>query len=120
MSLPKWINLEETGKQHRKKSDQQEKRIAKKLGGRVTANSGARFGENDVLTDTLDMEIKGTKKKQYTLKLSDLDKMVRKSRSNRYPAFLIEFFDDNGNPIRSMILTDFSDFLEMTGMNTEE
>lgn len=42
----------------RERSKKQESRIAKKLRGYTTINSGATFGQNDVITDFCEIEAK--------------------------------------------------------------
>lgn len=69
--LPSWLNRE---KPTRKRSDKQEKRLAKQMGGVQYAGSGSVFGENDVKTKDFSIEAKTTEKKQYTLKVDDIKK----------------------------------------------
>ena len=53
----------------RERSKKQESRIAKKLRGYTTINSGATFGQNDVITDFCEIETKTTAHESYSLKL---------------------------------------------------
>lgn len=62
----------------RKLSDIQEKAIAKKIGGKVTSNSGGtKFGGGDVLTNTFLIEAKTCMKdkKSFSIKKEWLEKM---------------------------------------------
>lgn len=54
------------------RSQRQERRIARRLGGRTTPGSGNGVRKNDVRTDGLSLEMKTTANKQYTLKAADL------------------------------------------------
>lgn len=56
-----------------RRSQQQEKRVANRLGGTVNSGSGNGWlRKNDVRTPELSVELKYTAKRQYTLKLDDL------------------------------------------------
>lgn len=86
--IPKWLEKEEST---RDRSTRQEKRLAKELGGRVTMNSGATFFENDIVTDTMEVEAKTTSKASFIVKEADLEKMALKCDSKKFPIMLIEF-----------------------------
>jgi len=107
MGRPKWLGEE---KSTRDRSYKQEKRLAKKFGGRPTANSGARFGENDVKTDEYSIEAKTTGKKQFTIKQADLDLMEAKTPVGKIPLFAINF-EQSG---KEYILLSQNDFLTLT------
>lgn len=109
MGNPKWLD----GKPEptRKASEKQESRIAKELGGRKTANSGASFGENDIKTPDYDIEAKTTKSDQYILKMADINTMERKADKNKIPLFIIEFAKTG----REFVLMDKEDFLHLSG-----
>lgn len=76
---------------NRKRSDKQEKKLAKEFGGKTTINSGATFGQNDIITPVFEIEAKTTSKKSFTLKLEDLKKLQRKCDKNKVPIFIVEF-----------------------------
>ena len=51
----------------RERSRKQESRLAKQLNGYTTINSGATFGQNDVITDFCEVEAKTTEKESFSL-----------------------------------------------------
>lgn len=106
---PAWLGKE---KSTRQKSDKQENRLAKTFSGKKTANSGARFGENDVTTPEFEIEAKTTEKKQYILKLEDWQKMQKKARVDKKALYIVEFAG-NGEEIVMLNLTDFLDLLKL-------
>ena len=59
----------------RERSKKQESRIAKKLRGYTTINSGATFGQNDVIS----------------LKLSEWVKLKKKCSAKKIPIFVVDF-----------------------------
>lgn len=82
-----------------KRSRQQEGRIAKDMGGRVTPGSGNGWAtKNDVKTDTLSVEIKYTDAKSYSLKHADLQKAERQALldGGREFAFIVGFGEKSG------------------------
>lgn len=79
------------GKTTRARSGKQESRLAKELNGHTTINSGATFGQNDVVTDFCEIEAKTTKKESYSLKLSDWRLLRKKCVGNKLPIFIIDF-----------------------------
>jgi len=92
-------NLYETGEKPRvgksdsqKRSQRQEKRAAKRIGGDVQPASGAGSSKGDVRKafDTR-MECKLTRSKSFSLKLSELEKIEREASSGEKPVFEIEF-----------------------------
>lgn len=87
-TTPKWLQVKETT---RSRSKKQESKIAKDLKGRPTLNSGACFGENDVLTDYAEIEAKTTKKESFVLKVSDIEKMNKKCALGKLPIFVIDY-----------------------------
>ena len=72
MALPKWLKKENNTPQ--KEGRKFEKRYAKKVGGRTQPGSGMfpHFKE-DVVEGEYLVQLKYTTKKQFTLKLSDLE-----------------------------------------------
>jgi hypothetical protein len=76
-----------------KRSQKQEKRAAKRTGGRVQPGSGSKPGaKGDVRNaGALRMECKTTTKKSFTLKLSELEKLEGEATSGENPVFEIEF-----------------------------
>lgn len=70
-----------------------EKRVAKMVGGRTRPASGARWhAKGDVVTTTHLLQIKATTKKQYVLKLADLQTIERQAAGeDRDAAMVIEF-----------------------------
>lgn len=79
------------GKTTRERSGKQESRLAKQLNGHTTINSGATFGQNDVVTDFCEIEAKTTSKESYSLKLSDWRILRKKCATNKIPIFIVDF-----------------------------
>lgn len=75
----------------RARSGRQESRIARELKGRVTINSGATFGQNDVFTDYCEVEAKTTGKESFSLKLSDWRKLRKKCSTTKIPILVVDF-----------------------------
>lgn len=98
----------------RKRSEKHEKSIAKKFGGgRLTSNSGARFGENDVRTDQFDIEAKTTDSEGYRITAAELRQIRNKSSAGRIPAQIINF-NKYGE---EYIILSTADFLDLTGLD---
>lgn len=75
----------------RQRSGKQESRIARQLNGHTTINSGATFGQNDVITDFCEVEAKTTSKESFSLKLSDWRLLRKKCAGNKIPIFIVDF-----------------------------
>lgn len=75
----------------RERSGKQESRIARQLNGHTTINSGATFGQNDVITDFCEVEAKTTTKESFSLKLSDWRVLRKKCAGNKIPIFVVDF-----------------------------
>lgn len=75
----------------RKRSSKQESRIAKQLKGHTTINSGATFGQNDVVTDFCEVEAKTTNKESFALKLSDWRLLRKKCSIGKMPILVVDF-----------------------------
>lgn len=75
----------------RSRSSKQESNIAKRLNGHVTINSGATFGQNDVINDFCEVEAKTTKKESFSLNLSDWRLLRKKCASNKIPILVVDF-----------------------------
>lgn len=87
--LPKWITKDKS----KKKSQKQERRLAKKLkDGRVQAGSGSLWGaKGDVRTKIHLIELKRTDKLSISLKKEWLDKITKEAlKDNRIPSLGIE------------------------------
>lgn len=70
MSLPKWLQP----KSPQTKGRDYEKRLAKKVGGRVQPASGATpLYKEDISTDIFLIQVKTTEKNSYTIKVKDLE-----------------------------------------------
>lgn len=75
-----------------KRSRQQEKRAAKRVGGWVQPASGAGRAKGDVrVPGELRMECKFTRANSYSLRLNLLEKLEREATTGENPAFEIEF-----------------------------
>jgi hypothetical protein len=90
MSKPKWLQKKENPTT-RSRSKKQETRIAKLLSGQTTLNSGATFGQNDVITDYCEVEAKTTAKNSHSLKVSEWKKLVDKCSTKKIPIYQVEF-----------------------------
>lgn len=104
MAKPKWAD-----KAVRSKSEQREKNLSSLLNGRKTVNSGATFGENDVKTQSLDIEHKYTDKSQFIVKMDTIVKMEEKCPIGKIPVLVIEFAQEN----RKFALVDLEDLMLM-------
>lgn len=70
MALPKWIRRKSPQDEGRR----YEKKLAKKIGGRVQPASGATpFYKEDISSDIWLVQVKTTTKDSYTLKIKDLE-----------------------------------------------
>lgn len=88
---PKYLDKLLEGSSTRERSSKQESRLAKELRGKVTINSGATFGQNDVFTDFCEVEAKTTQKESFSLKLSDWRKLKKKCDCGKFPIMVIDF-----------------------------
>lgn len=88
---PKYLDKLYNGKTTRERSSKQESRIASEINGRTTINSGATFGENDVVNDFMEVEAKTTIHDSFSLKLADFRKLKKKAKVNKIPALVIDF-----------------------------
>ena len=93
MGSPKFKYMENlfTPKTTRQRSSKQESRLAKQLHGHTTINSGATFGQNDVVTDFCEIEAKTTLKESFSLKLSDWRILRKKCAGDKIPIFIIDY-----------------------------
>lgn len=89
-SQPAWLGGKKV-KSTRYRSAKQESRIAQELKGRTTINSGATFGENDVITDFCEVEAKITGKESFRLTYADWQKLNKKIEFGKIPIFVVEF-----------------------------
>lgn len=110
-SKPKWLNKE---KSTREKSNKQETRLGKQFGGRKTANSGATFGQNDVVTPEFEIEAKTTESKQFILKIDDLRKMQKKCKFDKIALFIVEYANEG----EEVVILHTADFLNLIGVTT--
>ena len=101
---PKFLTKETTT---RDRSSKQEKRLAKNLGGRVTINSGATFGENDIIGDSFEIEAKTTQKGSFIVKESEFEKMALKCDKKKMPIMVIEF-EKTGRKVAVLHLDDLT------------
>ena len=101
-----WLGKE---KPTRKQSGKQESRLAKQFGGKPTANSGAKFHQNDVVTPEYEIEAKTTSSKQFILKVETIEEMNRKCRFGKTPLLIIEF---QGSGLEMVVLSN-NDFQQL-------
>lgn len=90
MSGTKW--LDETPRSKRKKSHNQEKRAAKRFGGRTQVASGALSAKGDVKLPIHLMEMKRTDKAHITISVEWLEKIRKEAivMENRIPVIGLE------------------------------
>lgn len=105
---PNWLGKD---KPTRHGSEKQEKRLAKEFGGKKTANSGARFSQNDVVSKEFDIEAKTTKHNQFILKVDDLQKMHRKAGLEKIALFIIEYSEAG----EEVVVLNKADFFTLIG-----
>lgn len=105
MKEPKWLQNINEKPSTRSRSGKQESRIAKELKGTTTINSGATFGQNDVLTDYAEIEAKTTSKESFSLKVADLDKLHKKCSPVKIPIMVIDFEESK----KSVAVISYSD-----------
>lgn len=105
MKQPKWIAEFGKEKSTRKRSYNQETRLAKQLGGKISINSGATFGQNDLFTDYAEIEAKTTTKDSYSVKIKDWDKLLFRTPLNKMSFMVIDFEKHK----KSLAVIDFED-----------
>lgn len=118
-------NLYETGSRPRpgktvnqKRSQKQEKRAAKKFGGRVQAGSGSGAEKGDVREPHYSrQEHKTTSAKSYGLKLAELQKIEAECSSGETPSFHITF--DGVHPAKTYVVIPEYLFEHFTNMESE-
>lgn len=88
---PKWLNKKMEPESTRARSTRQEKKVAFMLGGKVTKNSGATYGQNDVLQESCEVECKTTSHSSFRLTIADWEKAEQKCDLNKVPLMVIEF-----------------------------
>lgn len=86
-----YMNKMSAEKTTRERSGKQESNIAKDLKGKTTINSGATFGQNDVLTDFCEVEAKTTCKESFAITLADWRKLRKKCDPAKFPIFVVDF-----------------------------
>lgn len=92
-----------------------EQREADLRGGRVQPGSGSQWhSKGDVKTATHLVQVKSTEKKQYVLKLSDLEQIEREAlNNNRDPEMVVVFLTSTG-PRRYRIIRDYGTTTEIS------
>jgi hypothetical protein len=105
---PKWLENADKNDHTRKRSGKQEKKLSKQFKGRTTINSGATFRQNDVMSDTHDIEAKTTRSSQFVLKESDLEKMAQRVTGGRTPAYIVQF-EKSG---KSYVIVELQEYLD--------
>ncbi len=87
---PKWQEALEKDEPVRKRSVKQESNLAKSLKGVTTFNSGATFGQNDVLTDYCEIEVKYTDKDSFRIDLKTWSKLHVRCNAHKIPLMVVE------------------------------
>lgn len=95
--------LERISKSSGRSGRSSEKKVAKRLGGRAIAGSGAMEGnKGDVDLPRYRLEAKSTIKKSISLKQEWLDKISKEAATEgKVPALSITFTTGDGEPIKS-------------------
>lgn len=96
----------------RKRSDRLTAKVAKRMGGRCTPNSGARWhSPGDIDHPNWKVEHKFTKTKSFSVTTLILDKIRAEAfRSGKNPALVVEFVDTGGAVTRSVAVIDLNTF----------
>ena len=87
IEIPKYLQTDPV----RTTSIKQEKKLAKQLGGRLTSNSGATFGENDLNSADFSIEAKTTTKKGYRVTVEEFKQIEDRTPKGKIAIQLIEF-----------------------------
>lgn len=101
----------------RARSKKQESRLARQLNGHTTINSGATFGQNDVIADYCEVEAKTTQKELFTLKLMDWRILRKKCKGSKIPIFVVDF-EQSKDTLAVLTMDDLRFILEQA--NREE
>lgn len=100
------VNGEAGNTRSHKRSKQQEKALASRVGGRVTPGSGNGSVKGDVRKKgVVRIEAKTTKAKSFSVTLD----MIRKIEdaalpSDEMPVLVVEFIDEDGRPIKEVAI----------------
>jgi len=89
-----------------------EKKLAKKIDGRVQVASGALPGlPNDVYNENFLFEHKYTDGKSYTLKRQDWESLEKHSKyEGKTPVFVVEFRTEGGKELAIIRMEEFLDY----------
>ena len=90
-------------KSHRR-APKQERALAVRVGGRLTAASGSKDEKGDVRIKGLArLECKTTKHKSFSVTIDMVEKLEEAAAlSGELPIFVIEFIDDMGRPLKEL------------------
>lgn len=90
--------------QAQRRSEKQEKELAKKLNGQVTKASGSQTEKGDVrVRGLLRVEAKTTSKKSFSITREMIEKINNAAiYSGENPAMVIEFIDEQGKPLHEV------------------
>lgn len=99
----------EKSQRNRRKSKNQENRVARLVDGKVTPGSGAfLFKKGDVDTPNFLIECKRTDFSQYILQLKTLEKIEKEAREKlKTPAVVVEI------KTKSFVILKLSDFIDL-------
>lgn len=89
--IPKWRIERDAPQSTRQRSEKTESKLAKAMKGKLTINSGATFGQNDIIADWCEIEAKTTSKESFSVTLKDWEKLVDKCNVKKIPLFMIDF-----------------------------
>lgn len=85
--------------------------VARALKGRTSVNSGATFGQNDVLADHCEVEVKLTRNKSYSLKAPYLQEVRAKCDVKKMPVMVLNF-ETYGDTYAILPFEDYTYLLE--------
>lgn len=105
---PKWLDKKVST---RDRSSIQESALAKVFGGRTTINSGATFGQNDVITGFSEIEAKTTASASHALTVKDWNKLVSKCNPHKVPLYVVTFEKHN----LELVTLTMDDFVALFG-----
>lgn len=107
-NLPKHLRPPDTPQV---KGRKYETKLAKTLGGRVATNSGATFGENDIIADYCEVEAKLTTNESYSLKAKYFREVKKKCSIKKIPLMIVNF-EKYGDSYAIIPMDDFEFILE--------
>ncbi len=117
-SLPKYLQnrLNPTTRSRSKKQEDKIKKDFLKKGKSTitTINSGATFGQNDIISEDFEIEAKTTSKGSFTIKKDYWSQIVKKTQLGKLPVMVIDF---EGSEEVSLAVINYQDLLALIDFN---